>query len=289
MKARILTIALIAAIMLCGLACSSRQSETTVQSAPANEAISVWDVRFPCPAVGGALSYRMFLPKIAGQQRVPVLYLLHGANSGPVEITERSEVEHLAAAERLAVVIPDGGYSYFSNAKHKRNARWEDAITKDLRQDVQERFAVLAGREHTGIAGISMGGYAAAKLTLKHPELYGYTGVISGALDITRRPPSWRRFWQTWRIWTIFGIRRSARSNEDVFDLLQNSMPLPQTTWFASCGKNDPLLDANERFARRLHQHGVALKFITTASGHDWKSWNEAMPLMFHGAATALH
>jgi S-formylglutathione hydrolase FrmB len=201
---------------------------------------------------------------------------------------ERSDVVQLAVTEHLAVVIPDGRYSYYTNAKHQRNARWEDAVTRDLMEDVRTRYPILTGREHTGIAGISMGGYGAAKLSLKHPDLYGFTGIISGALDITRRPVRLRRLDQTWRIWTIFGLRRSTRREEDVFDLLRDSKQLPQTTWFVSSGENDPLHDVAERFARQMRQHGMEPNFITTQGGHDWRSWNAAMPQMFRRAEEAL-
>jgi S-formylglutathione hydrolase FrmB len=201
---------------------------------------------------------------------------------------KHSEVAKLAATEHLAVVIPDGRYSYYTNAKHKRNARWEDAIIRDLPEDVAARFPVLTGREHTGIAGLSMGGYGAAKLALKHPDLYGFVGIMSGALDITRRPASLRRLGQTWRIWTIFGFQRSTRSDEDVFVLLRDPKQLQQTAWFISCGGRDPLYDVNGRFARQMRQHGVELKLITTQSGHDWTSWNDAMAQMFRTAKLSL-
>jgi putative tributyrin esterase len=280
-------------VALCGSGCKRQSEQPALQTVSANSTITISDVRFYSPAIRGVLWYRIFFPNLRGEQRPPVLYLLHGANSGPAEISERSQIEQLAAVDGLAVVIPDGGFSYFTNAKHKRNARWEDAITQDLMQDVRMRFPVLAGREHTGIAGISMGGYAAAKLSLKHPDLCSFTGIISGALDITRRPASLRRFWQTWRIWTIFGVRRTSRRDEDVFDLLSgsprsDSKHLPDATWFESCGTRDPLHGANERFARQMRQHGVEMNLVTTPSGHDWQSWNAAMPLMFRSAGAAL-
>jgi hypothetical protein len=61
------------------------------------------------------------------------------------------------------------------------------------------------------------------KLGLKHPELYAFAGSMSGALDITRREASLPRWGQTWRIWTIFGLRLSARRNEDVFELIRGA------------------------------------------------------------------
>jgi len=128
-----------------------------VQLVSDDHAVAVTDVRFPSASIDGLLWYRAIVPKVGLNERLPVLYLLHGANSGPVEMIERSEVVKLASVERLIVVIPDAEYSYYTNAKHGRHARWEDAITLDLPRDVDARFPVLKGREHTGIAGISMG------------------------------------------------------------------------------------------------------------------------------------
>lgn len=279
---------LVVLLVLCCTACNRKPEVASVRTISANGPVAVSEVRFPCAAVGGVLRYRILLPKLPDGRRPPVLYLLHGSNSGPDDLMERSEVERLAAAEGLAVVIPDAKDSYYTNAKHRGNARWEDAVARDLMQDVQTRFSVLTGREHTGIAGISMGGYGAAKLALKYPELYGFTGILSGALDITRRPPSLRRCLQSWRIGAIFGLHRSARRDEDVFELLKNSHPLRRKGWFASCGKTDPFYDVNERYAAQLRRHGAELKLLTTPDGHSWQSWNAALPPMFHGAGACL-
>jgi putative tributyrin esterase len=201
---------------------------------------------------------------------------------------ELSDVVKLATAERLIVVMPEADLSYYTNAKHQRRSRWEDAIVLDLPHDVEARFPVAKGREHTGIAGISMGGYGAVKLTLKYPERYGFAASMSGALDITRRPASLRRWGQTWRIWTIFGVRPGAKQDEDVFELLDRAARISDTKWFLSCGQNDPLHPVNERFARRMRERGVNLDLINTPGGHDWQSWNTAMPDMFKAAGKSL-
>jgi putative tributyrin esterase len=203
--------------------------------------LTVTDVRFRSSAINSFLWYRIIVPKVGSNERLPVLYLLHGANSDPRDVTDRSDIVKMAGGAHLVVVIPNGDYSYYTNAKHKRNARWEDMMTEELPQDVQKQFPVLASRAHTGIAGISMGGYGAMKLALKHPDLYGFAGSLSGALDITRRKASLRRWGQTWRIWTIFGLRPQVRQDEDVFDLLNHGAEVRNTTWFVSCGRSDSL------------------------------------------------
>jgi S-formylglutathione hydrolase FrmB len=135
-----------------------------------------------------------------------------------------------------------------------------------------------------------MGGYGAVKLALKHPDLYGFAANISGALDITRRPASLRRFWQTFRILTIFGVSPAARQDEDVFNLLDvaSANQLQNMKWFSSCGKNDPLYAVNARFMRNMRERGAKLDGITTPGFHDWQSWNAALPQMFRSAGNAL-
>jgi putative tributyrin esterase len=265
----------------------SRQPETVLQVST-DPAVTVMDVHFHSAEIDGVFWYRIIIPKVAPTERLPVLYLLHGANSGPVEMMEKSDVAKLSSTSHLIAVIPDAEFSYYTNASYKRHARWENAVTQELPHDIETRFAVLRGREHTGVAGISMGGYGAVKLALKHPALYGFVGTMSGALDITRRPASMRRWGQTLRIWAIFGVRASSRRDEDVFDLLDRNAEVQSANWFESCGKDDPLLAINERFAHQLRGRGAKLDAITTPGGHDWQSWNAAMPDMFRIAEKTL-
>jgi putative tributyrin esterase len=271
------------------LGCHRPLQQATAQLVSADDAVTVTDVRFSSASIDGMLWYRAIVPRARPGERFPVLYLLHGADSGPADVMDRSDVRKLAGSARVVVVMPDGGYSYYTNAKHKGHSRWEDAIAFELPRDVESRFPVMKGREHTGIGGISMGGYGAVKLALKHPELYGFAASMSGALDITRRPASLRRWGQTWRIWMIFGVQPRSREDEDVFDLLDRDLSLQSTNWFESCGQNDPLRGVNARFVRRMHEHGVSLEPVNPPGGHDWQSWNTVLPEMFKTAGKSLH
>ena len=259
----------------------------TVQSVASNAGAAISEVRFHCASMGGMMSYRIVIPPPQSGP-VRVLYFLQGANSSAAEIMRNSDIERLAVSAHIVVVLPDADDSYYTNAKHKLHARWEDAITTDLTRDVASRFHIAADRAHTGIAGISMGGYGATKLALKHPDLYGFSASMSGALDITRRRATMRRSGQTWRIWTIFGFLANGRVDEDVFELLNHASAPQQTVWFASCGRNDPLHAIDEKFVRELRARGARVNLITTPGGHDWQSWEYAIPLMFEAANEQL-
>jgi S-formylglutathione hydrolase FrmB len=268
--------------------CRKPVQQATLRIVETNDGVTVTDVRFPSPDIDGMLSYRVIVPRATLGERFPTIYLLHGIESSPEDIMAHSDVVNLAAAARLVVVMPEAGYSYYTNARHKRHARWEDAITGELPRDVALRFPVLQGRANTGIAGISMGGYGAVKVALKHPDQYAFAGDMSGPVDITSRKPSLRRWGQTWRNWMIFGVGRRTRREEDVFELLGRSTQAVRVRWFESCGQQDPLFAVNQRFARELLRRGAALDRMTTPGGHDWQSWSAAMPQLLRDAERAL-
>ncbi len=281
---RILCFVLI--LFCCG--CRKSSDSEYVGTVSANSSVNVYDVHFSSTAIGKLLWYRAIIPNIEGAQRLPVLILLHGANSSPSDFMDRSAIARLAAENQLIVIVPDGEYSYYSNAEHKRSAKWEDAIAVDLMHDIAQRWPVLGGREHFGIAGLSMGGYGAVKIALKHPDLFAFAGTMSGALDITRRPASFTRWGQTWRTWSIFGFTKANRQTEDVFRLLDRYQNRTRIDWFSSCGEKDPLLPVNQRFVRSGREHGLKIDSMITSGGHDWQSWNEAMPRLFKAASEAL-
>ena len=259
-----------------------------VRQVLANESVRVWDITHPSGGLGRPVWYRAIVPATANGERLPVLWFLHGAGSDPARSMQASDLVNLAVKSRLIVILPNGDLSYYSNARHKGHEHWEDVLVRELPADVAARFPVQSGADHTGIAGISMGGYGAAKLALKYPGKYGFVGVMSGALDITRRSASLARWGQTWRTWTIFGYTKHEREGEDVFYLLDHTDPDSNTRWFIACGSEDPLHGVNVRFADKLRERGMQVQSTTTIGGHDWRSWNAAMPPLFQYAAERL-
>jgi S-formylglutathione hydrolase FrmB len=58
----------------------------------------------------------------------------------------------------------------------------------DLISDVETRFPAASGRQNRAMAGISLGGFGAVKLALKHPDLFTIVGGMSSAIDVPSRP-----------------------------------------------------------------------------------------------------
>lgn len=149
-------------------------------------------VEFYSPAVARRMKFDIVLPVDygVGERRYPVLYLLHGFMQN-YTIWGRN----LAAAyyarnlHDLILVLPDGGNSWFVNyasSEAGQTNNWEDHIIEDVIGYVDSHYRTEARREGRAIAGLSMGGFGAFALGLRHPEMFVSIGSTSGALSYAR-------------------------------------------------------------------------------------------------------
>ena len=53
-------------------------------------------------------------------------------------------------------------------------------IVKELTPHVDATYRTIARREDRAVEGFSMGGYGAAHLGFKYPEVFGIVGIMSG-------------------------------------------------------------------------------------------------------------
>lgn len=244
--------------------------------------VTMQDVRFLSSALGREMPYRVFLPaNLAADEKLPVVYLLHGAWTG---FRDWSNYSHAAEYARRGVifVMPEGELSYYMNAAGSKKARYEDYITKDLIADVESRFPAKADRQDRAIVGVSMGGFAAIEYALTRPDLFVFAGALSPAIDVPRRKFSIRHIDQWWRLRTVFGPMGSEeRKARDPFELVKNANPQVTPYIYLTAGNNEALLGPNRQFASQLKQRGFAFEFHIKAGGHDWGEWNEQAPECF--------
>jgi len=244
------------------------------------------DITFYSAALNRQMTYRVFMPaKLLPGQKLPVVYLLHGQGGTYTTWSNYSNVARYAAPQGsadLILVMPGCGSSYFMNSASNPQDKYEDFMVHDLIADVETRFPTATNRENRAIVGISMGGFAAVKLALSHPDLYAFAGSLSGAIDVPRRRFSFRNFWQSWRFRTIFGPKGSkSRLSSDPFLLIQTANPHRTPYLYLTAGEQEPLLEPNRRFAARLRELHFPSEFHTSPGFHDWNEWNSQIPGCF--------
>jgi S-formylglutathione hydrolase FrmB len=182
--------------------------------------------------------------------------------------------------------MPEGGSSYYTNAADPPQDRYEDYIVRDLISDVESRFPVAPGRSNRAIVGISMGGFGAVKLGLRHPELFIFAGGLSSAIDVPRRGLSFKRLHQSRHFISIFGSAGSqTRRDNDPFVLARSADPEAAPYFFLTCGDQESLLPPNREFAALLEERHFPHEFHTTPGGHEWNQWNAWLPGLFRSLA----
>ena len=145
--------------------------------------------------------YSILLPADYSEEKnYPVLYLLHGifgdeysfSNDGSNRIKEI--VGNMAAdglIEETIVVCPNmyatsdpDQKPAFDSESVKPYDNFINDLVNDLMPYIEDKYAVLTGRENTYLAGFSMGGRETVFITLQRPELFGYVCAISAAPGI---------------------------------------------------------------------------------------------------------
>lgn len=242
------------------------------------------DVTFRSEALGRDISYRVIEP-VGASKPLPVVYLLHGGGGGYRDWSNYSDVARYAESG-LILVMPEGASSYYTNAVDPPQDRYEDYIVHDLIGDVQSRFSVAGGRSNRAIVGISMGGFGAVKIALRHPELFAFAAGLSPAIDVPRRAFTIKRLSQSRHYESIFGPAGSnARKENDPFVLARSADPNEAPFFFLTCGEREGLLPANREFSALLAQRHFQFEFHTVPAGHDWNQWNAWLPVLFESLA----
>lgn len=284
------TVALLLSIICLIAIVGCRRGLPTLLDRPRiTQGVILRDVSFYSTSLARQMPYRVFLPaNLPAEQKLPVVYLLHGGGSDFRAWSNYSEVSRYAA-DGLILVMPEGDSSYYVNSVEVKQDKYEDYITKDLIADVEGRFPAMNDPAHRAIAGVSMGGYAAIQYALTRPGLFAFAGALSPAVDVPSRKFSWKHADQWWRFRQIFGpLGSEERESRDPFISVQTANAQSVPYLYVTAGQQEPLRGPIQRFVVQLRKRGIAYEFHTKPGGHDWTEWNAQIPGCFESLLTHL-
>lgn len=144
---------------------------------------------FHSKTIAQDVSYLIYLPadyQAAPQKRFPVVYWLHGLGGnqrgGATFVGQLDAAIKAQKTPAMIAVLVNGlrDSRYYNSFDGLRPV--ESVIIKDLIPHVDETYRTIARRESRAIEGYSMGGFGAARLGFKYPELFGAVSIMAGAL-----------------------------------------------------------------------------------------------------------
>lgn len=228
---------------------------------------------FYSPSVKSDVSYHVYTPDLYdsdNERRFPVIYWLHGYQGGGAKQLPQL-VEHFDLAMRegkipsALIVFPNGmKESMWVNSKDGQ-VPMETVLIKELIPNVDATYRTIASRFGRLIEGFSMGGYGAARLGFKYPEVFGSISILGAG-------PMQRAFEPGADKMTKARIRILANvyGNDQTYYLAQSPLVLAEQYANATrdkilvriaVGSDDAMLRPNRDFAGHLSTLGVPYDF----------------------------
>jgi len=269
-------------------------------AAPVSHAVEphvLRDLAIPSPTLGQPIPCAVTLPDDYDRdptRRFPVLLLLHGTDGtendwldagGLVDGSAGSVAE---GALPFIIVTPGAGNSWYVD---NGSVAWETALVDDLLPAIDARFRTIPGRAGRAIAGLSMGGYGAVHLALRHPDQFAAVASLSGALYAPDDPLTEADIAD---FHGAFGepFDPGLFARESVYTDLSElpSDATPPRVYLASGGRDQYGFDvAAMRLYQALKQHNIPATLVVRAEyDHGWQFWHDDLAAVLSFASAAL-
>jgi S-formylglutathione hydrolase FrmB len=238
--------------------------------------------------LGKSMPFSVLEPPVlpAGAAReLHVVYLLHGYGGDHASLDKKGLSDRLFVAEtegripHVFVVLPQGERGFYLNW-HDGSRRYEDYLVREVIPAAEEALGLAIPRERRHIAGVSMGGYGALLVGLKHPEMFESIASISGVIfDEEKAIEFVNNRFLDWRI----DIRRMLGDGTDKaflernnpYSLIEALAPEKRPRLFVAVGTDEPESRrlASSNFHQFLDRRGDEHEWVAFQGGHNWESW----------------
>lgn len=290
-------------------------------------------------ALGVSKQYVIYLPAgyaEAPAKRWPVFYYLHGLTGNEMNWVKGAKLDEAADALGLGaiVVMPDGDDGFYADAQTPvdydkcladgtglflpgqqpprqtcvRQRKYETYIVEDLVREIDAKYRTLGTREGRAIAGLSMGGFGALQLSMRHTDLFAaaasHSGIdallyagpypyAAGKVETLKDPKDWGAGVGEIGRWVrgIFGSDLAHWRAYDPASLVDKLEP-GKLALYLDCGTEDYFLLHNGM--QYLHDLLLAKKiehaYYLGPGSHDFAFWVKRVPesLAFLSAHTAV-
>jgi S-formylglutathione hydrolase FrmB len=224
--------------------------------------MGVATVQFYSHALGRRTTYEAILPD-TGTGPYPVLLELHGLFDDHNSWIHKSKLVHYVADLQLVVILPDGATSAYldwhTHSDRLNRQNYETMIVEDLWNEVHRNYNV--DDQKWAIGGLSMGGYGAMRLGLRHPDKFSSIWAHSAAFVIGDH---------------VDAVGLGDIEDASVHDLapkVKDRSDLPVISF--DCGVEDDLIESNRDFHKLLNDLGIDHHYAEHPGGHTWEYWDE--------------
>jgi S-formylglutathione hydrolase len=190
---------------------------------------------------GTAMTFAVFVPDHAPDERLPVLWYLSGLTCTHANVMEKGEYRAACAEQRIVFVAPDtsprgeavpddpaGAYDFglgagfyvdATQAPYAANYRMRSYVERELPALVAAHFPVDMARQ--GITGHSMGGHGALTIALRDPARFRSVSAFAPIVAPSLVP------WGEKALGGYLGDERAGWAQHDAVALIEGGARLP--------------------------------------------------------------
>ncbi|MCX6603970.1 MAG: alpha/beta hydrolase-fold protein [Acidobacteria bacterium] len=251
-------------------------STTSMFHVPSADASLPWETR---DVPRGTVHHHFFRSAICQDQRdffvytppgydpkaktkYPVLYLLHGFSddaSGWTSVGQAHVILDNLIAQGKAkpmLVVMTLGYGTMEVLQNRTMGKksfdlFGESLLKEVIPTVEKTYRASTNRAQRALAGLSMGGAETLVVGLNHLETFSQLGAFSSGGVPADFPQTFPNL--------------TAKANDQL-----------KLLWIA-CGKDDRLIDANNKFVAFLKERNVKHEYVVTEGAHTWLVWRRSL------------
>jgi len=145
---------------------------------------------------------------------------------------------------------------------HTMDGKFEETFI-DVMTFVEDNYRTIETKEGRAIAGLSMGGFHTANISMYYPNTFDYIGLFSSAL----------------------GVRPMGTSNSPVYqnvdEKLKQQMDNGYKLYWMGMGVDDmPMIyNGNRDFRKKMDDMGMKYVYVETEGGHTWNNWRNYLSI----------
>ncbi|HEX9062364.1 MAG TPA: alpha/beta hydrolase-fold protein [Clostridia bacterium] len=236
----------------------------------------IHDKTFHSKILDGNLNLKIYIPQVySSNEKLPVLYFLHGASGNPDTLFDSLDIKNCAdrliANKRikpLIIVSTDTLNPLRLEEPNKTQSinenPFEGYICKELIPFIDSNYNTITSKDGRFIGGISMGGFAAIQTAVHHPDIFSKAGGHS--------PASWLVEYSDKEIDNWLYSARQLKKGEDISSLPEET-GLADIRIYLDCGKDDSIVNDVEKLFPAFKKRGIKVECHVNDGDHAIDYW----------------
>ena len=192
---------IISLVLIVGLCVNVLGNKAFAFSIESNDGFKqIQHIAVPATYVASPMDVKIILPKsyaTSADKKYPVVYLLNGHGGDEDSWLKYNEprLDSLATVYDMIMVCPDGRNTWYWDAPLDSTLKMESFLVKELVPYIDKNYRTIADAKHRAITGLSMGGHGGLWYGMRHSDVWGSAGSMSGGVNFDKE--KWQKTFPT--------------------------------------------------------------------------------------------